>query len=475
MTERIPRFVFVGGTILGLLFLAYVAYSSPGYFTSQMYLAGLLLIEFLIVAVCFYRRIFFTVVLISFLFAGLDLAVGPGWTTARWIFLGTGAGVGVILVLKEHSLRYGPFHAVAFFTVLAALTSSAVSRYPSVAVLKALSLFLLFVYAGTGVRVSVNGRENRFFNGLLIGAEIFVAALAALHFLGKDAMGNPNSLGAVMGVVGAPILFWGCLLEDRPFVQRRRWALYIVCLYLLYVSHSRAGMGAAFLSFAFLTLTLRKYKMLIQGISMALVFIALVSIFRPEEFSNKVSNITNTVVFKGGDREHGMLASRESPWQSALDSIHRHFWFGTGFGTTENGLDASEHLGKGVASTAEISAENGSSYLAITTWVGILGAMPFLLLVLAVLEKVGRTTVWILKTNNPCHPAVPLASIAIAGLFHAGFEDWLFAPGYYLCVFFWSLAFVLVDMAPMAQFPRVALAWRHRGIAQRFGGVTASR
>jgi hypothetical protein len=28
------------------------------------------------------------------------------------------------------------------------------------------------------------------------------------------------------------------------------------------------------------------------------------------------------------------------------------------------------------------------------------------------------------------------------------FEDWLFAVGYYLCVFFWSCAFALVDLAP---------------------------
>ena len=35
--------------------------------------------------------------------------------------------------------------------------------------------------------------------------------------------------------------------------------------------------------------------------------------------------------------------------------------------------------------------------------------------------------------------------VMVAGLLHAGFEDWLFAPGYYLCVFFWSMAFVFVD------------------------------
>jgi hypothetical protein len=475
VSERIPTYVLVVAISLGLLFLAYIAYAQPQYFTSQTYIAGLLLIELLIAAVCFFRRVFFPLVLVSFLFAGLDLPVGPGWTTARWVFLGVGACVGLIIVLKEHGQHYGLFHAIVLFAALAALASAAVSSYPSVALLKALSLCLLFLYAGTGVRVAVRGRENNFFEGLLVGCEILVGALAVLHFIGRDAMGNPNSLGAVTGVVAAPVLLWGALLEQKPFLHRRRWAMYGVCLYLLFVSHARAGIGAAFLSFAFLTVALRKYRMLLQGVTVIVVLVAALSIYRPEAFSNKVSNITDNFVFKGRDPERGMLASRDAPWQSARERIQRHFWFGTGLGTTETGLDANEHLGKGVASTSDISAENGSSYLAIMTWVGVLGVVPFLLLVIAVVERVARTAVWMFKTRNPCHPAVPLASVALAGLFHAGFEDWLFAPGFYLCVFFWSLAFILVDVAPRAELPRVAFAWRQRITPPAWRGVAAGR
>jgi hypothetical protein len=43
------------------------------------------------------------------------------------------------------------------------------------------------------------------------------------------------------------------------------------------------------------------------------------------------------------------------------------------------------------------------------------------------------------------------------------FEDWLFAPGYYLCVFFWSLAFVLVDVAPKSLPDMVSVRpWLYR-------------
>jgi hypothetical protein len=52
------------------------------------------------------------------------------------------------------------------------------------------------------------------------------------------------------------------------------------------------------------------------------------------------------------------------------------------------------------------------------------------------------------RTKDPFSPAVPIALVMVAGLIHAGFEDWMFAVGYYLCVFFWSLAFVLIDVHP---------------------------
>jgi hypothetical protein len=43
---------------------------------------------------------------------------------------------------------------------------------------------------------------------------------------------------------------------------------------------------------------------------------------------------------------------------------------------------------------------------------------------------------------------VPVAMVLTAGLVHAAFEDWLFAVGYYLSVFFWVLAFAFLDILP---------------------------
>jgi len=100
---------------------------------------------------------------------------------------------------------------------------------------------------------------------------------------------------------------------------------------------------------------------------------------------------------------------------------------------------------RGFASNSKFTREHGSSYLAILEWQGLLGVAPFLALVLAVALNAGEVVLWVRRTGNAFSPALPFALVVIAGLVHAAFEDWLFAVGYYLCVFFWSLAFVLND------------------------------
>jgi O-antigen ligase len=209
-----------------------------------------------------------------------------------------------------------------------------------------------------------------------------------------------------------------------------------------------------------------------QGVAIITILVAAGAILQPERMSNAVSSLTTSVVFKG-HAESGLLASRETPWKAALDSIDNHFWFGTGLGTVEN-PDSSTAVSGMFSSSSDVTAENGSSYLAILAGVGVIGSFPFLLLLLLLLGRVFRTISWILRTGNPCHPAVPIAMIMVAGLIHGAFEDWLFAPGYYLCIFFWSLAFVFVDVAPQSA-PRMALAWRFRAAQQRIGGVVPGR
>ena len=450
MTERLPKIVLISAAVLCSLLLPYAAFAWPGYFANVNYLGGLVFLELIVAAVWMYRSVFFPIVVVSFLFAGLNLPVGQFWTAGRWAVLGVGGFVGLVMMLKDRRYHFGFFHALAVFAVLAAATSAAVSRYSGVSALKVLSLSSLFLYAGTGARLAVEGRENRFFPGLIMGCEIFVGVMGLASLSGIEVLGNPNSLGAVMGVVGAPLLFWGILVAEKPFIRRRRLILYFLCVYLVFASHARAGMIAAVVSCGFLCVALRKYKMLAQGLVILSILVAVYAIVRPEAFSQAMSSFTAKVVFKGNDPSRGLFESRTNPWQDALDTIQNNLWFGTGFGTTDNGQDAKDNLGN-FSATSATSTENGSSYLAIAMWVGIIGILPFLMLLAFLLKKIGQTFKWMWATGSPFHPAVPLAMLMVAGLIHATFEDWLFAPGYYLCVFFWSLAFVFADLAPSSR------------------------
>ncbi|HEV2397061.1 MAG TPA: O-antigen ligase family protein [Candidatus Sulfotelmatobacter sp.] len=394
-------------------------------------------------ALCLYRRVFFPVVIVAFLLAGVDLPVGTVWTSARWLFLGIGAAGGCFIMLKERHHHFGLFQSIATFVVLTSLISAAVSSYPKVALLKVLSLFLLFLYAATGARVAVAGRESRFFSGLLLGCEIFVGLMALLYFVGIEAMGNPNSLGEVMGIAGAPILLWGALLGGPSAVNRRRWILYLISLYLTFHSHARAGEAAAFVSSFFLCFALRRYKLIIQGLVALSILIAAGAIYRPEA----LDSLMNATLYKQSGEEAGLFASRESPWNTAMDNIRAHPWFGMGLGTTAKGGDANAEQGT-FASNTGVTIEHGSSYLAILSGVGMLGALPALILLLLIVGNVFRTWIWMRQSASPLHPSVPLATVMIAAMIHAGFEDWMFAPGNYMCIFFWALAFILADVAP---------------------------
>lgn len=429
-----------------IFFLLFVAYSRPGYFTSETYLGGLIGLEVVALSLWKFRQVFFGLLMYVFLAAGSALPGSSVTTKGRWVFLGIGALAGILITLKERHLRLGLFHMVSFSCALAALASAAVSRYPDVAVLKALSLFLLFLYAASGARLAVEGRQVQFLNGLVVGCEVLVGVVTAFYAAGVPVMGNPNSLGAVIGVVGVPILFWGMLVSKDTSIRRRRMALLALGIYLVYHSHARAGILAAAASCALLCVGMREYKMLIKGFGLVAIMVAAAAILQPEKVSNSVSMFTSDVVYKG--RGASVFDSRQSPWNVAMGTISSHFWFGTGFGTKDLALEST--VSTATFTSNSVGVEYGSSYLAIVAWVGVIGTLPFVLLMAMVMGPVVRTFRWVYFARSAHHPAVPLALVVVAGLVHASFEDWLFAVGYYLCVFFWSIAFVLADLAPVA-------------------------
>jgi O-antigen ligase len=143
----------------------------------------------------------------------------------------------------------------------------------------------------------------------------------------------------------------------------------------------------------------------------------------------------------------GVFESRLSPWTETLSSVKRHPWFGTGFGTDELGDLRPEGASSTITTVEGSNREHGNSYLAMTEYMGLLGAVPFVVLLLMLVRILVRVFLWMRRVGNPYHFCIPFALIAVAGLVHAFFEDWLFAVGSYLCIFFWVSAFLLIDLA----------------------------
>ncbi len=443
------------GIVMGLSLALYLVYSHLQDFSNVSFLGEILLLEIIIASLWKYDQRFFVLLIIAFAWAGLSVPLEAAWTSARWVVLAAGAVAGFIVWTKTPRGGFGSLHLIAFFCISAAFASASVSQFTQMAFLKALSLLLLFTYCASGARLAFLGREERFFRGLLWGSEIAVYVTAICYFgFGQSFWGNPNSLGAVMSVALFPILLWAWLTSDGPTVRFHRLAALLLCTYLVLFSMARAGMVTVMAVTLVFCLCLRQYKLLVKMVALVLLLVAVTGVFAPDALNKRLGGLKDAVLYKGHKVE-GILGSRRTPWERSIASIKEHPWFGTGYGTSPTGEDPGLSFGT-IRSSAETAREHGSSYMTIAEWVGLLGGLPFVALLSVTVSNLWKVCTWMRRTANPRHYSIPLAMVVFAGLVHAGFEDWLFAVGYYLCVFFWALAFVLADIIPDAALVPVA-------------------
>jgi O-antigen ligase len=450
-TSRVTLLFFAVAT---LLVGAGLALTHPGYFSDVRYLGALLGIEITVACLWYYDVIFFPLLIGLFLWAGMNIPFSALGRTARWLVLAVAAFAGLVMWIRDHRHTLEIFHVVALSCVLTALASAVASADRTTSLLKVLSLFLLFLYGATGARLAIRGREVEFTQDVLLVCEI-IAYFSAIAYLaiGWHVFGNPNSLGAVMGVVVAPLLFWGVLVARNPTQRYRRLVALSLSGVLLYVAMSRASLLGAAIAVAVLCVSLRRQRLLLVGILVVALFIGSAAVIDPENYNRFVETETSTILYKG-KREEGLLGSRRTPWQKTVEVIKEHPWLGSGFGTSYMGQFAKqgsievEPFSNGLYTKEGTNREHGNSYLALVEYVGLLGIVPFAILVLLLAQMIFRVCVWMRRTANPRHCAIPFAMVLLAGLVHATFEDWLTAVGYYLCVFFWTAAFWLRDMLP---------------------------
>jgi O-antigen ligase len=438
------------------LILLYAAETRPAYFTSFTDLGGLLLLEILVFTLWHYEKWFFAILMLSFLWAGSALPLWSTGSVVRWVFLGFGALAGLVKWGKLEQRHYfSPLHLVALLCVCSAAVSSMVSTRTEMALLKSLSLFLLFLYGSCGARVAMAGRQANFFRGLLLACEIVSYVTGFLYLvMGFELFGNPNSLGAVMGVVIVPILLWGVLITEDRNVRQRRTVAMCLATFLLFFSLCRAGILASAVAATILCVILRRHQLFVKGAFLLVFLITLVAVVQPAKFDSLVAAFTADVIYKGKPAELGVFGSRKSPWTDTADVIRESPWFGIGFGTDK--VSAPTAWDSNFRTVEEANREHGNSYLALLQYVGLVGVIPFVVLLGLVLGLIVRACRAIRRTADPCNYSLPLLLVCIAGVTHAVFEDWLFAVGYYLCVFFWTSVFLLYDLQSLGDEKTVA-------------------
>ena len=430
----------------------------PGYLTSDLYLGALIFMQFLLAAVWSFRTRFFPLLMIAFLWAGMgNLPLSGVWTSGRWFVLIVGAVAGCAIYLHEAHHRFDTFHLVALFCGVAAVVSAVVSSFPKVSLLKALSLLLLFLYASTGARMAALADRERLIRSMVFSVEILVYFSAVCYFiLNFPVFGNPNSLGATMGVVAVPLLLWEKLTNQNAKRNPRITMAFALSVLLLFFSQARAGIISAIVACVIACVATRRFRFMLQAGAGALALAVLAVLLVPAEpvidmpTRREGSSIPAVFLYKGKD-ESGVLGSRKSAWNETVSVITANPWFGSGFGTALS-TGGNEIRAASFSSTSATTREHGDSYLAILEGVGLLGVLPFFALVLMFASRALKFLLGMCRTGRFSHAGVPLAMILVSGLIHAMFEDWLFAVGYYLCVFFWAIAFIFLDLSLLESF-----------------------
>jgi len=449
--------------VLGLLAIFLLVARAPDLFANTTYLGAILALQIVLVSLSHFEEVFFPLLMGAFLWAGSSLPFYGTGNSVRWLFLAVGALAGFVIWIKSsRSQHFRAFHLIALFCVISAMVSAMVSEVPRTSLLKVASLFLLFMYASSGARVAVVGRENKFIRGLVLVCEVLVYFSGICYFvLGYRVWGNPNALGAIIGVVAVPVLLWAALIAESRGLRQRRFFALALCGGLLYFANSRASILGAIVVIVLFSVAMRHQRLLLQFGFIAVFFLTVMAVVNPSHVDELVSSFTGRIVFKEQGTYHGVFGSRLSPWTNTLAVVKRHPWFGSGFGTSELG-DLRPDMASSVYTVEGTNREHGNSYLALAEYLGVLGGLPFLLLLLLLVRLVGRIYRWIRRTGNLYHPSIPFALVVTAGLTHACFEDWLFAVGSYLCVFFWVSAFLLLDLAPEVQLERSTILFHRR-------------
>jgi O-antigen ligase len=439
-----------------ILFLLLLSVKRPYLFGESNLLALFVLVVGGLIA-SQYETHFWTIMIGVFFWAGSSFPLAGGMSLFRWVVLGLGAFLAIAYYARmSNRIPFNYLHLLGLFTVSAAFASALVSVNPVLTILKSLSLAALFVYASVGARILWSRNPEPFVRKLVLMAEGLAYFSAICYAASFEVWGNSNSLGLIMGCFCWPVLMWRFILPASRKGSARRFIPLFLSGALLVLSLSRASMIAASLTSMFLLVGARRYRTLLTGLSLFAAILLNTFLLAPERFQSA----SDTFLYKKGERGQ-LMQSRQKPWDRSLATFREHPWLGLGFGAADNSTD--QHFT--YVTRGHLTRERGSSYLTMLETTGVIGTLFFALLLLALIREIWTIFSWLRRTGKVNQPAVVAASIILAGLVNAAFEDWLLAVGYYMSVIFWVLALSLRDWMACPVWPDAQQATQRPGQA----------
>src|SRR5208282_5058451 len=119
------------GIILGFAVALFFTYRHLHYFGNISFLGGVLLLEVIVACLWKYEQRFFVLLMITFVWAGMNVPLQGAWTVGRWVVLVAGTVVGFVLWTKSPRASSSSLDLIAFFCVCAAFASAGVSTFES--------------------------------------------------------------------------------------------------------------------------------------------------------------------------------------------------------------------------------------------------------------------------------------------------------------------------------------------------------
>ena len=132
--------------------------------------------------------------------------------------------------------------------------------------------------------------------------------------------------------------------------------------------------------------------------------------------------------------QKGMINTRQQLWDNRIEEFMEYPASGVGIGV-DTFRSVKNVFGANIV-------EPGSSYLAVLSMTGILGAMGLLLLLFNLGGQVMKRSYLISETD-----LVQTASVGAFWAVHAVAEGWIFAGGSLLCLLFWIWVGRLANLA----------------------------